>query len=155
MSFLSDFWDLLNSPADEALEKIYHTPSKQWVAQFAPPSATNLPTVKQTEIVPRKHYIYSTWTSSRHLVQLGAMNYVTSTSTDSRFIGHLNLVKSGLYGNWFGRRCFTVLPYTFLAWHTSLKKLTSILFFLLVREISVRCAGSAKGARSECGRFTG
>jgi hypothetical protein len=57
MTFLSDLWDLLNSPADEALEKIYHTPSKQWVAQFAPPSTTNLPTVKQSEIVPRKHYI--------------------------------------------------------------------------------------------------
>jgi hypothetical protein len=26
----------------------------------------------------------STWTKSRHLVQLGAMNYVISTSTDSR-----------------------------------------------------------------------
>ncbi|MGB6724370.1 MAG: hypothetical protein WBE74_00615 [Terracidiphilus sp.] len=57
MSFLTDFWDLLNSPADQALEKIYHTPSKQWVAQFAPPSSTDLATVKQTEIVPRKHYI--------------------------------------------------------------------------------------------------
>ncbi len=57
MTFLSNFWDLLNSPADEALERIYHTPSKQWVAQFAPPSTTTLPTVNNTEIVPRKHYI--------------------------------------------------------------------------------------------------
>jgi hypothetical protein len=57
MTFLADLWDVLNSPVDEALEKIYHTPSKQWIAQFAPPSTTSLVTVKQTPIVPRKHYI--------------------------------------------------------------------------------------------------
>jgi hypothetical protein len=58
MGFISDFWDLLNSPADEALERIYHSPSKQWVAQFAPlESAAKLATVKQTPILPKQHYI--------------------------------------------------------------------------------------------------
>jgi hypothetical protein len=30
-----------------------------------------------------------TWPINCHLIQLGAMNYVTSTSTDSRFYGNL------------------------------------------------------------------
>jgi hypothetical protein len=33
--------------------------------------------------------ILASWPNSRHLVQLGAMSYVTSTSTDSRLFGHL------------------------------------------------------------------
>lgn len=58
MSFLSAFWDILNSPPGEAIEKIYHSPSKQWVAQFAPlKSAPKLLTVKQTPIQPNQHYI--------------------------------------------------------------------------------------------------
>jgi hypothetical protein len=58
MTFLSDFWDVLNSPADVALEKIYHSPSKQWVADFAPlASAPNLATAKQDPILPMQHYI--------------------------------------------------------------------------------------------------
>jgi hypothetical protein len=58
MSFLANFWDILTSPADEAIERIYHTPSKQWVAQFAPPKcAPKLATATQTPIEPNKHYI--------------------------------------------------------------------------------------------------
>lgn len=56
--FLSDFWNLLNSPVDVALERIYRTPSKQWVAQFAPVAAApKLATVQQNPILPSKHYI--------------------------------------------------------------------------------------------------
>jgi hypothetical protein len=61
VSFLSGFWDLLNSPVDVALERIYHTPSKQWVADFAPPTAAEPENLKQAvqrvPIVSRKNYI--------------------------------------------------------------------------------------------------
>lgn len=58
MAFFSNLWDILNSPAGEAIEKIYHSPSKQWVAQFAPPAlAQNLDTAAQTPIEADKHYI--------------------------------------------------------------------------------------------------
>jgi hypothetical protein len=58
MTFLSEFWDLLNSPAGTAIDKIYHTPSRQWVAQFAPlTSASDLPAGKQDPILPMKHYV--------------------------------------------------------------------------------------------------
>ena len=58
MSFLSNFWDLLNSPADEALDRIYHGRSRQWVAQFAPPErAPKLIAAQQVPIEPNKHYI--------------------------------------------------------------------------------------------------
>lgn len=58
MSFLSDFWDLLNSPADEVFEKLYHSRSKQWVAKFAPPeSAPKLATAIQSPIESGRHYI--------------------------------------------------------------------------------------------------
>jgi hypothetical protein len=36
MSFFTDLWDFLNSDADDALERIYRTKSKQWVADHVP-----------------------------------------------------------------------------------------------------------------------
>jgi len=58
MGFIANFWDILNSPADEAIERIYHSPSKQWVAQFAPPKCVpKLATAIQTPILPNKHYV--------------------------------------------------------------------------------------------------
>jgi len=58
MSFLSTLADILNSPPEEAIEKIYHSPSKQRVAQFAPPGcARKLDTAAQTPIEANKHYI--------------------------------------------------------------------------------------------------
>jgi len=40
------------------------------------------------DLVDGAHF---TWTCSRHLVQLGAMNYVTNTSPDSRFFRPLGI----------------------------------------------------------------
>jgi hypothetical protein len=37
MSFFAKLWDLLNSPADVALDRIYRSKSHQWVADFVPP----------------------------------------------------------------------------------------------------------------------
>ena len=39
---------------------------------------------------------------SRHFVQLGAMNYVTNTSTDSRFLGHLPVASGGPFSRPLG-----------------------------------------------------
>jgi hypothetical protein len=58
MSFLSDFWNTVSSSADTAISRIYHTPSKQWVAQFAPAAAApGLTAVEQIPILPMKHYV--------------------------------------------------------------------------------------------------
>jgi hypothetical protein len=40
----------------------------------------------------------STWPNSGHLVQSGAMNYVTNTSTDSRLYGNLPKTQIDLIG---------------------------------------------------------
>lgn len=58
MSFLSDFWDTVSSSTETAVSRIYHSPAKQWVAQFAPAaSAASMATVSQTPILPMKHYV--------------------------------------------------------------------------------------------------
>jgi hypothetical protein len=58
MTFLSDLWATVTSSSADALDRMYHTPAKQWVAQFAPPaSASGLAAAQQTPILPMKHYI--------------------------------------------------------------------------------------------------
>jgi hypothetical protein len=58
MSFLSDLWSTFASSSDAAIDRIYHTPAKQWVAQFAPPtSAPGLAAAQQTPILASKHYV--------------------------------------------------------------------------------------------------
>lgn len=58
MSFLSDFWNTVSSSAGSAVDRIYHSPAKQWVAQFAPlSSAAGMTAANQTTILPLKHYV--------------------------------------------------------------------------------------------------
>ena len=58
LAFLANLWDDLNSPADEAIEGIDHSKSRQWVAQFAPQeSAPKLTTVAQAPLKPDEQYI--------------------------------------------------------------------------------------------------
>ncbi len=58
MSFLSDFWNTVSSSTGSAVDRIYHSPAKQWVAQFAPAgSAAGLAAANQTPIVPMQHYV--------------------------------------------------------------------------------------------------
>ncbi len=58
MPFLTDLWDFLNLPIDQAIDRMYHTKSKQWVAQFAPAStAPQLGTATQVALVPDHHYL--------------------------------------------------------------------------------------------------
>ena len=57
MSFLSDLWSTFASSSDAAIDRIYHTPAKQWVAQFAPP--TSAPGSDQTITI--LSFVSSNW----------------------------------------------------------------------------------------------
>jgi len=58
MSFLSDLWNAVSSSTDAAANYLYHSASKQWVAQFAPVAAApNLATANSSPVVPMKHYV--------------------------------------------------------------------------------------------------
>ena len=58
MSFLTNLWDFLNLPVDQAVDKMYHSKSKQWIAQFAPPeTAPKLATAARMTLKPDVHYL--------------------------------------------------------------------------------------------------
>jgi hypothetical protein len=58
MGFLADFWNIVSSSSAEAIERIYHSKSKQWVAQFVPSErAAKLPLAKEQPLISQQHYI--------------------------------------------------------------------------------------------------
>jgi hypothetical protein len=58
LSILGELWTTLNLPAGDAIERFYRSKSKQWVADFAPPScAPKLSTAAQNPLLPNQHYI--------------------------------------------------------------------------------------------------
>ena len=57
MPFLSDLWDCLNLPVDQALDRMYHTKSKQWVAQCARCHRSEAGYGGTDRAAPDRHYI--------------------------------------------------------------------------------------------------
>jgi len=58
LNVLQEIWDFMNLPVGEAVDRMYHTKSKPWVAQFAPAgSAPGVAATTQNALRPDQDYL--------------------------------------------------------------------------------------------------